>query len=84
MAFTQDDLNNVERAIVSGSLSVSYDGKSRTFRSLNDLLLIRNIIQNALGMNPGRSNTVLVAHNSGRPPLYTADAGIMPYYGGED
>lgn len=48
MAFTQTDLDNVERAIASGELTVSYNGRSITHRSMADLKSARDMILKAL------------------------------------
>ncbi|KVK77815.1 MULTISPECIES: phage head-tail joining protein [Burkholderia] len=45
MAFTQNDLIAVERAIASGALTVEYNGKKTTFRSIADLLAARDLIK---------------------------------------
>ena len=65
MAFTQSQLDAIDSGIASGSTTVSYDGKSVSFRSLDDMLRIRNIIMIALGLTPASSATVLVAHSRG-------------------
>lgn len=48
MAFTQAELDAVEAAIASGTTSVSYEGKSVTYRSMNDLMLARYLIRREL------------------------------------
>lgn len=45
MAFTLTQLNAVEAAIASGQLSVNYDGKSITYRSIGDLVKARDMIR---------------------------------------
>ena len=64
MAFTQQDLDNVEAAIVSGTLSVSVEGKSVTYRSFDELRTIRRIIMQSLGLLKSKP-TILVAHDRG-------------------
>lgn len=64
MAFTQAQLDAIEEGIASGSTSVSYEGKSVTFRDLDSMLRVRAIIMRALGLI-STSATVLVAHNRG-------------------
>ena len=44
MAYTQQDLNALNSAIVSGHLRVEYDGKKVEFRSLSDLIKIRDMV----------------------------------------
>jgi hypothetical protein len=48
MAFTLSQLNALEAALVSGQLSVNYDGKSVTYRSVSELLIARNVIRGEL------------------------------------
>lgn len=72
MAFTQAQLNAIETGIAAGTTSVSYEGKSVTYRSLDEMLRIRAIIRSALGLVEPPV-TVLVSHDRG----YDA-----PYYGG--
>lgn len=51
MAFTTEQLEAVERAIASGSLQVRYADKMRVYRSLDELLRIRDIMRTSLGVN---------------------------------
>ena len=66
MAFTLAQLNNLESAIASGARSVSYEGKTTSFGTLDEMLRVRNIIMRALGL-VGGSNSYLVAHDRGFP-----------------
>jgi hypothetical protein len=63
MTFTLAQLNAIEDGIASGTTRVSYDGKSVEYRSFDEMLRIRLIIQTALGLITGKSTTVLAAHN---------------------
>lgn len=65
MAFSQAQLDAIEAGIAAGTTSVSYEGKSVTYRSLDEMLRIRDIIMRALGLSPQKSATVLVAHDRG-------------------
>ena len=67
MAFTQQQLNDIEIAIATGARSVSYEGKTTTFGSLSEMLLVRGLIMRALGLVPSSSMTVLAAHDRGYP-----------------
>lgn len=51
-AFTQAQLDALEAAIADGALKVSYNGKEVEYRSLKEMLKIRDIIRNALGLDP--------------------------------
>lgn len=48
MAFSLSQLNALEAAIASGQLSVNYDGKSITYRSISDLVAARNLMRSDL------------------------------------
>jgi hypothetical protein len=64
VAFTQAQLDAIEEAIASGATSVSYEGKTVSYQSLDQMLRIRAIIRSALGQtNP--PVTVLAQHSRG-------------------
>lgn len=66
VAFTLAQLEAIETAIASGSLTVRYADKMRTYRSLDDLLRIRSTIRQALGLNgTGPSRQVRPVTRSG-------------------
>jgi len=48
MAFTTAQLAAIEEAIASGELSVSYEGKTVTYRSMADLKSAHDTIKSAL------------------------------------
>ncbi|KJS36673.1 MAG: hypothetical protein VR70_13790 [Rhodospirillaceae bacterium BRH_c57] len=48
MAFTQSQLDALENAIASGQLTVTYDGKSITYRNMGELLRAHDIIKRSL------------------------------------
>jgi hypothetical protein len=66
MAWTLAQLNNLENAIASGARSVSYEGKTTSFGTLDEMLRVRNIILRALS-GGGPDNSYLVAHDRGYP-----------------
>lgn len=45
MAFTTTQLTAIEEAIASGELTVEYDGKKVTYRSMDDLRAARDLIR---------------------------------------
>jgi hypothetical protein len=63
--FTLAQYIALQQAYASGVLSVSYEGKSTTFRSMDEMLRALDFIGRALGIIPRRSSTVLVAHDRG-------------------
>jgi hypothetical protein len=50
MAFTQGQLDNLETAIATGSLSCEFDGKRVQYRSLDEMMRIRETIRGSLGL----------------------------------
>lgn len=50
MAWTQDQLTAIENAIAKGVLTVKYRDKVLTYRSLKEMLLIRNEMRKDLGL----------------------------------
>ncbi len=56
MSFTQSDLNSINTAIASGELTVSVQGRTVTYRSMDDLLKARTLIETDLAtQRPGGS-----------------------------
>lgn len=49
MAYTQDQLKALEAAIAEGALVVKYGDKSVEYRSLDDMLRIRDLMRADLG-----------------------------------
>lgn len=61
MAWTTTDLAAIEKAIVNGTTTVRYDTKSVTYRSIDELIRIRDLIKKELGQTEGGSSTRLYA-----------------------
>lgn len=62
MAWTQTDLDAIEEAIKTGELRVRYGDREITYRSVDEMLRIRDLIRNALGLtgeNGGRQRRYL-------------------------
>ena len=77
MAFSQGQLDAIEAAIASGTTRVAYEGRVTDYRSLDDMLRVRDIIRRALGLAPQASATVLVAHDNGHGgPSTLGDDGL--------
>lgn len=64
MAFSQAQLTAIEAGIAAGTTTVSYEGRSVSYRSLDEMLRIRAIIRSALGI-AAQSSTVLAQHSRG-------------------
>jgi hypothetical protein len=52
VAFTQEQLDSIEAAIAEGALTVQYQDKRVTYRSLEEMWAIRGRIRKALGLDP--------------------------------
>lgn len=68
MAFTQQQLDDLDAAIASGELSVGYGDRRRTFRSLDEMLRVRGIIARALAPSPAEPDRILAQHSRGYTP----------------
>jgi hypothetical protein len=55
MAYTQSDLDLIEAAIKEGALTVKYADKQVTYRSLDEMLRIRDLIRAELGITTPRA-----------------------------
>jgi hypothetical protein len=53
MSYTQTDLDAIDAAIKTGTTRVSYGDRDVTYRSLDDMLRIRDLIRGELGVLPG-------------------------------
>lgn len=75
MAFTQTQLDALEISIATGSLSCEFDGKRVQYRSLDEMMRIRETIRGALGLTGGRSRFSLAAFtkDSSLPTRSTVD-----------
>lgn len=55
MAYTQADLERLDRAIANSQLEVQYDGKRVRFRSTDELMRARAHVERELSKGMGRS-----------------------------
>jgi len=49
MAWTQSDLDALDKAISSGKQTVEYDGRRVVYRSMQDLFVARRLVRKSLG-----------------------------------
>lgn len=56
MAWTEEQLVALENAIAQGALTIEYGGKRITYRSLEEMMRLRDLIRKSLGkIAPGGS-----------------------------
>lgn len=56
MAWTLNDLNAIKEAIATGAKRVKYADKEIEYRSLDEMLKAKQLIEDELGLNAGRKN----------------------------
>lgn len=54
MAWTQNDLDNLKKAIATGAREVWYGDKRVAYNSLDDMLRAKDLIENELGIKSKR------------------------------
>jgi len=65
VAWTQSDLDAIERALAQGTKRVEYQDKEVEYHSLTELMKLRATIRAELGVNSGKSQNVLAAFSKG-------------------
>lgn len=65
MAWTSTDLQELEKAIASGTLSVKYSDKTVQYRSLEEMLKIRDLIRKELGLVRGKGQRIRTRYKKG-------------------
>ena len=68
MAFSQAQLDALEDAITQGALSVKYADKEVTYRSVSEMLRIRDLIRRQLGLVQQGSNRITPTISKGTLP----------------
>lgn len=58
MAYTLDQLTAIEESIANGALIVKYADKEVTYRSLDDMIRISNLMKAELGLSSGNGKTL--------------------------
>ena len=53
MTYTQSDLDAIKQAIASGELEVAYSDKKVKYRSINELIKAKNMIEKELAAESG-------------------------------
>jgi hypothetical protein len=65
MAFTQAQLDALDAAIAGGELTVKYQDKQVTYRSLDEMTRIRDMMRKDLGLVTATSTRVYASHSKG-------------------
>ncbi len=59
MAYTQQQLDALEAAIAEGALTVRYQDKLVTYRSLSEMMQIRSMMRDELGLTANNSGGIV-------------------------
>jgi len=54
MAYTQTHLDALQEALASGTLTVTFEGRSMTYRSVQELLRAIAVVQSSLNQQAGK------------------------------
>lgn len=65
MAWTLAQLNALDEAIALGTTTVEYQGKKVTYRSLDEMLRVRDVIRRELGLAGGEGTRVKMKFDKG-------------------
>ena len=65
MAFTVDQYNRLNEAISLGALEVKYADKDITYRSLVEMLSLKNLMEKELGISTGGIKTSFAKFSRG-------------------
>ena len=66
MAYTEEQVQALREALTSGVLTVSYDGKSVTYRSVDEIKTALTEIENARAREAGRQvRQIRITSNKG-------------------
>lgn len=72
MAFTQQQLDTLDAAIAQGALVVKYGDKEVTYRSLTDMIRLRNMMAESLGVLAPTAGRKFAQFSKGlKPAPYT-------------
>lgn len=63
MAFTETQLEAIEKAIAEGTLRVKYENKEVEYRSLDEMLKVRDLIRKDLGIVSAKGQRILASHD---------------------
>ncbi len=64
MSFTQEQLTTLEEAIAQGAMQVKFQDKEVRYQSVNDMLLLRDVMRRALGISNAKNSRVYAKFNN--------------------
>ena len=64
-ALTQEQLDSLNGAIAQGALMVKYQDKEVRYRSLDEMLRLRDVMRSELGLTDKGPRRVLASHSKG-------------------
>lgn len=56
MSYSESEISALERAIATGTLRVTVNGKTIEYRSLDDMLRVRDLMRREAGIGGGSSS----------------------------
>lgn len=68
MPFTIEQLNTLEAAIAQGATTVKYADKEVTYRSMDEMFRLRDLMRSELGLNgtdPNKNRVVFASFDKG-------------------
>lgn len=76
MAFTQAQLTALDDAIALGALEVRYQDKTVQYRSLSEMLQLRDLMRRELGLASAANTRIYPSHSKGTTPAASDDESI--------
>lgn len=65
MSFKQSDLDSINKAIASGALTVEFSDRKVTYRSFNEMLKTKQLIEKELGLNKNKIKKITPSYSKG-------------------
>ena len=65
MSFTQTQLDALNDSIAKGVTEITYDGQTVKYRSIGEMLKLRKIIRDELGLNTARATRTYLESSRG-------------------
>lgn len=65
MAWIQDDLDALKDAIKTGARKVKYADKEVEYRSLDEMIIVKNMIEQELGTVTPATTRIFATHSKG-------------------